>query len=296
MYYQQTIENKVSCLGVGLHSGKKVQMTLLPAPADTGVIFRRMDRGGMEIPASALLVERVDFATSLARGETTVKTVEHLLSSLYCLGVDNVIIELDNAEVPIMDGSGSPFVFLLKEAGIKSLDKPKHYLKILEPLHYEDGDKWIKVLPSNELRITYFVSYPHALIGEQTLTLPINPYIFEDQIAPARTFGFLHEVEYLRQKGLTLGGSKDNAVVLDENKILNDHLRFPNEFVRHKILDLLGDLSLCGVPLKAHIYVHKGGHNLHTKMAQIISSSLDSHEMTLIDDNTFALPLQQPLA
>jgi UDP-3-O-[3-hydroxymyristoyl] N-acetylglucosamine deacetylase len=296
VYYQQTIENKVTCLGVGLHSGKKVTMTLHPAPADTGVIFRRLDKDSVEIPASALLVERVDFATSLARGETTVKTVEHLLAVLYCLGIDNIIIDLDNSEVPIMDGSGAPFVFLIKEAGIKSLDKPKHYLKIVTPIHYEEGDKWIKVLPSEELRITYFVSYPHALIGEQTLTIPISPSVFEDQIAPARTFGFLHEVEYLRQKGLTLGGSKDNAVVLDENKILNDHLRFPNEFVRHKILDLLGDLSLCGVPLKAHIYVHKGGHYLHTKMAQLISSSIDNHEITMIDDNTLNLSLQQPFA
>ncbi len=286
MYYQKTVENEISCVGIGLHSGQKVSLKILPAPPDTGIVFRRIDKGAVEIPAKALLVRKVDYATSLSRGETTVKTVEHLLATFYGLQVDNAYIELDTAEVPIMDGSAAPFVFLIEEAKIKVQDKPRPYLKILSSLFYEDGDKYIKVVPSDEFRITYFVSYNHALISEQTLTLPITPEIFKDQIAPARTFGFLYEVEALRRVGLTLGGSKDNAVVLDDNKILNDRLRFPNEFVRHKVLDLMGDLSLCGFQLQAHIYVRKGGHNLHTKMAQIIKESLPSQMVTFIDEDS----------
>lgn len=295
MYYQQTIEKEISCVGIGLHSGEKVNMRLLPAPPDTGVIFRRVDKGGVEIPAKALLVHKVDLATSLSRGETSVKTVEHLLATFYSLQIDNIFVELDSPEVPIMDGSASSFVFLIEEAGIKIQEKPRFYLKILTPIEQIDGEKFIRVFPSNELRITYYVYYNHALISEQTLTLPITPEVFKDQIGPARTFGFLYDVEYLRKIGLTLGGSKDNAIVLDESKILNDHLRFSNEFVRHKMLDLLGDLSLCGYQMKAHIYVHKGGHGLHTKMAQIIKENLNSHQITLLDDSS---PYQatQPLA
>ena len=295
MYYQQTIAKPVNCLGIGLHSGKKVNMNLYPAPVDTGIVFRRVDKDGVEIPAKALLVQKVDFATSLSRGETTVKTVEHLLATFYGLGIDNCFVELDSAEVPIMDGSAAPFVFLVEEAGVLVQEKPRLYLDILTPLQIQDGDKFIKIIPSDELRITYHVSYNHALISEQTLTLPIIPEVFKDQISPARTFGFLYEVEYLRKVGLTLGGSKDNAVVLDDNKILNDHLRFPNEFVRHKMLDLLGDLSLCGFRLKAHIYVHKGGHGLHTKMAQHIMDNLGSQKTTFSEDLNF-LKATQPFA
>jgi len=296
LYYQQTIEKEISCIGIGLHSGKKVNMKLLPAPPDTGIIFKRVDKGGIEIPAKALLVQKVDFATSLSRGETSVKTVEHLLATFYGLQIDNAIVELDSPEVPIMDGSAASFVFLVEEAGIKVQEKPRFYLRILTPMEHNDGDKFIKIVPSNEFRITYYVYYNHPLISEQTLTLPITPEIFKDQIAPARTFGFLYEVEYLRKVGLTLGGSKDNAIVLDESKILNDHLRFPNEFVRHKMLDLLGDLSLCGFQIKAHIYVHKGGHSLHTKMAQIIKENVSSHQTTLIDDTPSYQQVTQPLA
>ncbi len=279
MYYQRTLKNAIECTGVGLHSGRKVVLRLLPAPADTGVVFRRSDLGGAELPASAALVKRVDFATTVGEGDLQVSTVEHLLGSLYGMGVDNAVVELDASEVPIMDGSAASFVYLVREAGTVPQSRTRRYLRIVRPLQVEDRGKWIKVLPSEELRVTYTVDYDHPLIRQQTLTIPVNPATFEDQIAPARTFGFMRDIETLRVKGLTLGGSKDNAVVLDENKVLNDHLRFANEFVRHKILDVLGDLSLCGYMLKAHVIVHKGGHGLHTQMAKLVRSTLAFHPL-----------------
>lgn len=282
MYYQRTIENETTCVGIGLHSGEKVKLKILPAPPDTGIVFILKD---MEIPAKALLVNKVDYATTLSRGEKKVKTVEHLLATFYGLQVDNAYVEIDNIEVPIMDGSAAPFVFLIEEAKIKVQDKPRPYLKILTPLYYEEGDKSIKVVQSDEFRITYYVSYNHALISEQTITLPITSEIFKDQIAPARTFGFLYEVEQLRKVGLTLGGSKDNAVVLDDHKVLNERLRFKNEFVRHKVLDLMGDLSLCGYQILGHIFVKKGGHSIHTKMAQMIKESIQNQMITFLDDS-----------
>ena len=277
MYYQRTLKNIIDCSGVGLHSGRRVSLRLLPAPPDSGISFKRMDLAGAIIPASISEVRRVDFATTLGEGDLRVSTVEHLLGALYGMGVDNAVIELDASEVPIMDGSASSFVYLVREAGTIPQARTRRVLRIVRPLVVEEGGKWIKLLPSQDLRVTYSVDYDHPLIRQQTLTVPVDPATFEDQIAPARTFGFMRDIEYLRVKGLTLGGSKDNAVVLDENKVLNDHLRFANEFVRHKILDVLGDLSLCGYPLKAHVMVHKGGHGLHCQMARLVRSSLAYH-------------------
>jgi len=279
VYYQRTLKNPIECSGVGLHSGKKVFLRLLPAPPDSGVVFCRTDLGGALLPALISEVKRVDFATTLGEGALRVSTVEHLLGTLYGMGVDNVLIELDATEVPIMDGSAASFVYLVREAGTVPQSRTRRCLRIVRPLAVEDGGKWIKILPAQDLRITYSVDYDHPLIRQQTLTIPVDPATFEDQIAPARTFGFMRDIEFLRVKGLTLGGSKDNAVVLDENKVLNDHLRFANEFVRHKILDVLGDLSLCGFPIKGHVLVHKGGHGLHCQMARLIRSSLALHPL-----------------
>lgn len=277
MYYQRTLKSAIECSGVGLHSGRKVSLTLLPAPPDSGISFKRTDLGGIVIPALISEVKRVDFATTLGEGALRVSTVEHLLGALYGLGVDNAVIELDASEVPIMDGSAASWVYLVREAGTVPQARTRRVLRIVRPLTVEEGGKWIKLLPCQDLRVTYSVDYDHPLIRQQTLTVPVDPATFEDQIAPARTFGFMRDIEYLRVKGLTLGGSKDNAIVLDENKVLNDHLRFANEFVRHKILDVLGDLSLCGYPLKAHVMVHKGGHGLHCQMAKLVRASLAYH-------------------
>jgi UDP-3-O-[3-hydroxymyristoyl] N-acetylglucosamine deacetylase len=279
VYYQKTLRQVIECGGIGLHSGRKVLLRLLPGLPDSGIVFRRIDQNGLEIPASAANVQRVDFATTLGVGSLQVKTVEHLLGAFYGLGVDNAVVELDSAEVPIMDGSAAPFVYLIREAGLVNQNRTRRYLRVVRPLEVQEKDRWIKVLPSDDLRVTYTIAFNHPLIHQQTLTIPINEATFEDQVAPARTFGFMRDVEALRVRGLALGGSVDNAIVLGESKTLNSDLRFVNEFVRHKILDALGDLSLMGYPLKAHVMVFKGGHRLHTEMANLLRTSLAINEI-----------------
>lgn len=297
MYYQRTLKHAIECSGIGLHSGRKVSMRLLPAPPDTGIVFRRVDKEGFEIPANSNYVQRVDFATTLGSSGLQVSTVEHLLGAFYGMCVDNVVVEINAAEVPIMDGSAAPFVYLIREAGAINQNKTRRYFRVTRPLEVQEADRWIKILPSEELRVTYTIAFAHPLIYEQTLTIPINAGTFVDQIAPARTFGFMKDVEALRVRGLALGGSVDNAIVLGESRALNADLRFINEFVRHKILDVLGDLSLAGYPLKAHILVHKGGHRLHTDMAKLInrSSAFNAIESSG-EESTAALRLAPPMA
>ena len=297
MYYQKTFKQGIECTGIGLHSGKKVTLRLLPALPDTGVIFRRLDKDGFEIPAAASGVQRVDFATTIGVGDVQIKTVEHLLGAFYGMGVDNAIVELDASEVPIMDGSAAPFVYLIREAGLISQNRSRRYLRVVRPLEVQERDRWIKVLPSEDLRVTYTIAFDHPLIHQQTLTIPINEATFEDQIAPARTFGFMRDVEALRVRGLALGGSVDNAVVLGESKALNADLRFVNEFVRHKILDVLGDLSLSGFFLKGHVMVHKGGHRLHAEMAKLLKTSLAVNEIESSEEEwSAAQQLAHPFA
>jgi UDP-3-O-[3-hydroxymyristoyl] N-acetylglucosamine deacetylase len=274
-----------------------VSLRLLPALPDTGIVFRRTDKDGLEVPANASGVRRVDFATTIGLGEVQVKTVEHLLGAFYGMGVDNAIVELDASEVPIMDGSAAPFVYLIREAGFINQNRSRRYLRVVRPLEVQERDRWIKVLPSEELRVTYTIAFDHPLIHQQTLTLPVNEATFEDQIAPARTFGFMRDVEALRVRGLALGGSVDNAVVLGESKALNNDLRFVNEFVRHKMLDVLGDLSLSGFFLKGHVMVYKGGHHLHAEMAKLLRTSLAVNEIGSSEERWSEPPeLAHPLA
>lgn len=277
MYYQKTLRNAIECGGIGLHSGRKVSLKLLPGEPDTGIVFRRTDLGGTEIPANAGYVEKVDFATTLGFDGVRVKTVEHLLGALYGMGIDNAVVEIDSAEIPIMDGSAAPFVYLINEAGAHQQSKARRYVRITRSIEIQEADRWIKLLPADNLRVTYTICFSHPMIYRQTLTIPVDRATFVDQVAPARTFGFMKDVEAMRVRGLALGGSVDNAVVLSESGALNHDLRFLNEFVRHKILDALGDLSLCGYPLKAHVMVYKGGHKLHTAMAKLIQSSQALH-------------------
>lgn len=293
MYYQQTLRQSIECGGIGLHSGRKVSLRLLPAPPDSGVRFRRTDRNGEEIPARVAHVQRVDFATTLGSGGAEVKTVEHLLGALYGMGIDNAVVEVDASEIPIMDGSAAAFIYLIREAGFVKQSRARKYFRVTRPLEIQDADRWIRLLPSDDLRVTYTIEFSHPLITKQTLTIPINQGTFVDQVAPARTFGFMKDVEALRVRGLAMGGSVDNAVVLGESKALNRDLRFANEFVRHKILDVLGDLSLAGYPLKAHVLVHKGGHRLHTDMARLIASSAAFNR---IESSEEALPAAFQLA
>jgi UDP-3-O-[3-hydroxymyristoyl] N-acetylglucosamine deacetylase len=275
MNVQRTLRRPVSCTGIGLHSGNKVGLSLRPAPADTGIRFRRTDRDNLEIHATIANLAAVQYATGLSTSGASVDTVEHLMAALMSLGIDNVIVELDHPEVPIMDGSGAPFVYLIHEAGIKRLTAPRRYLKVVRPIALSRGDKRIALYPSDHFKVTYSISFDHPLLRHQARTMEITEQSFCEEIAPARTFGFLKEVETLRQNGLALGGSLDNAIVLGETSVLNA-LRFEDEFVRHKILDVIGDLALVGHPIIGHLVAHRGGHGLHTAFAARILEEPDT--------------------
>jgi UDP-3-O-[3-hydroxymyristoyl] N-acetylglucosamine deacetylase len=262
---QRTLRRPISCAGIGLHSGNKVTLTLKPAAADTGIIFRRTDLG-VEIPATVTNVSAVHYATVLGKDGATVETVEHLLAALVSVGIDNVVVELTHNEVPIMDGSAAPFLFLVQEAGVKRLTAPRRYLKVLRPVQLAHADKRIAIYPSDHFKVSYTISFDHPVLRHQSRTERITEHSFAESIAPARTFGFLKEVEMLRQNGLALGGSLENAIVIGDAGVLNA-LRFEDEFVRHKILDAVGDLALVGHPIIGHVVAHRGGHALHTELA-----------------------------
>jgi UDP-3-O-[3-hydroxymyristoyl] N-acetylglucosamine deacetylase len=266
MTLQRTLRRAISCTGIGLHSGKKVSLSLKAAPVGSGIRFQRLDLGGAEVPASVRHVATLNYATGLANDAACVDTVEHLLAALSSQGVDNVLVELNHPEVPIMDGSAAPFVYLIQEAGTRRQSLPRKYLRVRRPVSLELGDKRIALYPAEQFKVTYTINFDHALLRHQSRTFVVSDDAFAQEIAPARTFGFLKEVEMLRQQGLALGGSLDNAVVLGETGPLNT-LRFDDEFVRHKILDAIGDLALVGYPLLAHVVVHRGGHALHTALA-----------------------------
>jgi len=276
---QRTLKRSISCAGIGLHSGKKVNLSLKPAAANTGIRFRRTDLGGLEIPARATHVGAVAYATQLKSGDATVETVEHLLAALTSARIDNAIIELNTREVPIMDGSSAPFVYLLQEAGVKVLGEPRQYLKIMRPVTLSKGDKQIALYPADQFKVTYTIGFDHPLLRHQSRAITVTEHSFAEEIAPARTFTFLKEVEMLRQNGLALGGSLDNAIVIGDTGVLNSSLRFEDEFVRHKILDLIGDLSLVGHPVVAHAVVHRGGHALHTAMAAQLLAEPDAWQL-----------------
>lgn len=268
---QRTIKKAVEISGVGLHTGCNVTLQLKPAPANTGIIFRRVDLQNFEIEAIRDTVSRVVLATTLMKKGVMLSTVEHLLSALYGIGLDNVYIDIDSLEVPILDGSALPFVELVKKAGIQKQNKKRTYLKVTKPVHLEDGDKFISIEPYSTFRISYEIDFDHPAIGRQALDIELTTKAYTEEIAYARTFGFYSEVEELRKKGLIRGGSFENAVVLSETDIMNGPLRSPDEFVRHKMLDLIGDISLCGYPLIGHIKAHKTGHALHTDLATVLA-------------------------
>jgi UDP-3-O-[3-hydroxymyristoyl] N-acetylglucosamine deacetylase len=270
---QRTVRRQISCVGIGLHSGNKVNLTLKPASANFGIRFRRTDVGGHEVPATIQHLAGIQLATGLARNEVSVETVEHLLAALVSMGIDNVLVELNSPEVPIMDGSAAPFIYLIQEAGVKRLQTARKFLKIVRPIAISRGDKRIALYPSDHFKVTYSISYDHPLLRHQSRTLRITEHSFIEEIAPARTFTFLKDVEMMRQNGLALGGSLENAIVLGETGILNNALRFDDEFVRHKILDAVGDLALVGYPVVGHLVAHRAGHALHTEFATKILES-----------------------
>ena len=296
MSAQRTLRRPVSCTGIGLHSGNKVTLSLKPAPADYGIRFQRADLGGLEIPATVTHLGGIQYQTGLTREAVSVETVEHLLAALTALGVDNVIVELNSPEVPIMDGSAAPFVYLVNEAGIRRLQAPRRYLKVLRPISLTQGDTRIALYPSDHFKVTYSISFDHPLLRHQSRTMRITEESFVEDIAPARTFGFLKEVEMLRQRGLALGGSLDNAIVLGETGVLNNALRFEDEFVRHKILDVIGDLSLVGHPVVGHLVAHRGGHALHTAFAAKILEEADAWRLVDApsDGGAIVVPIAVP--
>lgn len=276
---QRTLKRSISCAGIGLHSGRKVTLSLKPAPANSGIRFRRTDLGGLEIPARVEHVGAVAYATQLRRDAATVETVEHLLAALVSARIDNVVVELNTPEVPIMDGSSAPFIYLIQEAGVKALAERRKYLKIVRPVTLSRGDKQIALYPSDQFKVSYSISFDHPLLRHQSRALAITEHSFAEEIAPARTFTFLKEVEVLRQNGLALGGSLDNAIVIGDTGVLNSSMRFEDEFVRHKILDLVGDLALVGHPVVGHAVVHRGGHALHTAMAARLLEQRDAWQL-----------------
>ncbi len=281
MSQQQTIRRSTSCAGIGLHSGRKVTLSLKPAPANFGIRFRRSDLDGFEVPATVEHLGGINYATGLTRDAVRIDTVEHLMAALASLGIDNTIVELNSPEVPIMDGSAAPFIYVIQEAGVKQLPAPRRFMKILRPIALSHGDKRIALYPSDHFKVTYSIAYDHPLLRQQSRTMRISEAVFIDDIAPARTFTFLKEVEQLRQRGLALGGSLENAVVIGETGVLNSALRFADEFVRHKILDAIGDLALLGHPVIGHLVAHRGGHGLHTAFAAQVMAARDS--WTLVD-------------
>ena len=278
MHLQQTLKRESGCVGIGLHSGRKVKLTLKPASADTGIVFRRVDRDHFEIPATSDHIARLNHATCLSKDGVRIETVEHLLAALAALGIDNTIVELDAPEVPIMDGSAAPFIYLIHEAGVRSLARQRSYIKLTRPVAVESDGRQVAAYPSDSLRVSYTINFDHPLLRHQQRSIEIAEASFIEDIAPARTFGFLKDVEQMRQAGLALGGSLDNAVVLGEAGVLNNRLRFSDEFVRHKILDILGDLSLLGRPLLAHIVAVRAGHSLHSQLVRQILSSPECWE------------------
>jgi UDP-3-O-[3-hydroxymyristoyl] N-acetylglucosamine deacetylase len=265
--YQRTLRNVIHLDGVGLHTGYPVELDLVPATANTGVIFRRTDLQNFEIEATRAHIARVSYATTLMKKGVMIATVEHLLSSLYGLGIDNLYIDINSLEVPILDGSGLRFMEEIEKAGIVDQEALRRYIVIEEPIEVRHGDKVAGVYPDSVPRATYIIDFEHSAIGKQNIQVELTPESYRREIGIARTFGFMADVEYLKKCGLIRGGSLENAVVLDDSGIVNNELRFPDEFVRHKLLDLLGDISLVGFPIIGHLYAEKAGHAIHAALA-----------------------------
>lgn len=289
MLRQRTLKNSIRATGVGLHSGQKVYMSLLPAGPDTGVVFRRVDlETPVEIPAYALNVGATELASTLMKDGVKVATVEHLMSAIAGLGIDNCVVELSAGEVPIMDGSSGPFVFLIQSAGIQEQDAPKKFVRIRQPVQVQDGDKYARFEPFEGFRVSFSIDFRHPVFktSRQSATIDFSTTSFVKEVSRARTFGFMRDVETMRSKNLALGGSLDNAVVLDEYRVLNNEgLRYEDEFVRHKILDAIGDLYLMGHSLIGSYTAYKSGHQLNNKLLRaLIADPRAWEEVTFQDE------------
>jgi UDP-3-O-[3-hydroxymyristoyl] N-acetylglucosamine deacetylase len=284
---QRTLKSAIRATGIGLHSGVKVYMTLRPAPANTGIVFRRLDLPEpVDVPAEALRVTETNLGTTLEAGAGRVATVEHLMSALAGLGIDNLFVDLTAPEVPIMDGSAAPFVFLLQSAGIEELAAPKRFIQILNEVEVKEGDKWARFTPYDGFRVNFEIDFDHPVLQKQRqkASLDFSTTAFLKEISRARTFGFLRDVEYLRANDLALGGSLDNAIVMDEYRVLNeDGLRFKDEFVRHKVLDAVGDLYLLGCCLIGEFTGYKSGHRLNNLLLRALLDQPEAYREVVFD-------------
>jgi UDP-3-O-[3-hydroxymyristoyl] N-acetylglucosamine deacetylase len=282
--FEMTVQRPVEATGVGLHSGVPVTIRILPAPPSTGIVFLRTDLDNFPVPASWRYVARVSYATSLMRQGVLISTTEHLLSVFYSMGVDNAYVEINNLEVPMLDGSGQPFVELIAQAGLKQYRRRKKYLRIRRPVSVEANGKRITILPSDRFLLTCDVYYPHPLIGRQSLDMEVTPERYAQEIAPARTFGFSKELDQMRDMGLIRGANLDNAICFEPDRVLNPGgLRFADECCRHKALDLIGDLALIGKPLLGHVIAERAGHAMHTALVARIMSDPTLYEILSFD-------------
>jgi UDP-3-O-[3-hydroxymyristoyl] N-acetylglucosamine deacetylase len=293
---QQTVRSAVECHGVGLHSGAPVRMRILPAPPATGIVFRRVDLDGFEIEANSRNVARVSYATSLMKKGVLISTTEHLLSAFTGLGVDNAYVELDNLELPILDGSALPFVDLIQNAGLRKQRRPRKYMRILREVEMREGNKCISVYPADSYSVSYSINFPHPLIGKETFQVELSNGSYLRNLAAARTFGSREDEKAMRNMGLIRGASRENCIVLTRDGVENGPLRFPDEFVRHKVLDLVGDLALLGKPILGRIVADRAGHAMHTALvSRILRDQTLWEEVTQPDEaettNSYNTPL-----
>ena len=301
MIRQRTLNNTIRATGVGLHSGEKVYLTLKPAPVDSGIIFRRVDLDPIvDIPAKALQVGETTLSTTLVSENAKVDTVEHLLSAMAGLGIDNAIVELSAQEVPIMDGSSGPFVFLLQSAGIAEQEAPKKFIRIKRKVEVREGDKIASFVPYEGFKVTFEIDFDHPVFRQsvQTASLDFSSTSYVKEVSRARTFGFTKDLEYMRSKNLALGGSVKNAIVVDDYRVLNeDGLRYDDEFVKHKILDAVGDLYLLGHSLIGEFVGHKSGHGLNNRLLRELLQQEDAWEFVeFTDTETSPITYMRPAA
>ena len=285
MRQEQTIRAAVDCKGIGLHSGAPVHLRILPAPSGSGIIFRRTDLDHFEIEATGRNVARVSYATSLMKKGVLISTTEHLLSAFMGTGIDNAIVELDNLELPILDGSARPFVDMVMRAGIRKQRRARSYMRIRRELELREGDKFIAVYPGDTYSVSYTIDFPHTLIGRETFRVELSNGNYLREIAPARTFGFLHQADAMRQQGLIRGASTENAIVLTPDGLMNPPLRYQDEFVRHKVLDLIGDLALVGKQILGSFVADRAGHAMHTALVSRLLRDKTLWEETSVDDS-----------
>jgi UDP-3-O-[3-hydroxymyristoyl] N-acetylglucosamine deacetylase len=287
MLKQRTLKTLIRAAGVGVHTGQKVHMTLRPAQPDTGIVFRRVDLDPpVDIRASVVAVSDTRLSTCLSAGKATVATVEHLMSALCGLGIDNLYVDLTATEIPIMDGSASPFVFLIQSAGIEEQPVAKKFIRVKKPVEVHDGDKWAKLDPHDGFRLSFGIVFNHPAFDKsrQAVSIDFAETSYVKEVARARTFGFMQEVEALRSSGLALGGSLDNVIVMDEYRVLNSEgLRYDDEFVKHKVLDAIGDLYQLGHPLIGAFSAHKSGHALNNQLVRALAADAEAFEMVSFD-------------